>query len=589
MTLEVLRGADAHRAIEDPRFRANWKSLHRVCPWSTVFQDPSFASTWYRVYRDVYEPIIAVGFDGGGAMNGLFLLARNRKSGALVHVGVEHAEYQTWIARADRFGFISDALDALKPIAAGATLQLRYVPSTVPLEPLASSSDWGWRTVSWLEGRGIADLTTADGIASRVELNRYRYRMRRLAALGPVNFRTISGRSELEPWLDRIIAFCDVRQGAVNASFPFHDDSLYRELQLSMMEVPELLHATLLTAGSILVSAHLNFVDRRTISLGLISHSPMHGKISPGTLHLLLLARYAANSGFDAIDLTPAGDYKNRFASVSDPTRVVSIQFSATQAARAQVRHFAAEKAKTHIREIGLEPAQVKRQWVKRIARIRRSIAGWRLAPAGVRNAAFAGDILILRFPGVVENSAKSNSTRASSSGLRIDQVGDLLLPRPSGVPVHERRTELRAALARFERGATMITRVVDGMVTDAAWVVNGPGRAHIGHAFADVELSESSILIHAIDGSECFVEDVLRLVCVEDPKLELLAAVHATDVAMVQHLSKTGAEIVARISPRTGRTKDRRIGGARPGRLTTGVASQMVGASRGTHGTAWH
>src|SRR4029079_3049496 len=91
--------------------------------------------------------------------------------------------------------------------------------------------------------------------------------------------------------------------------------------------------------------------------------------------HLLLLARHAAAEGFETIDLTPGGEYKDRFASYTDRTRVVSIQFSATQAVRAQVRRFAAEQAKTRIREMGLKPAAVKREWVARVARVR-SIVG---------------------------------------------------------------------------------------------------------------------------------------------------------------------------------------------------------------------
>jgi CelD/BcsL family acetyltransferase involved in cellulose biosynthesis len=552
MKVEVLRGADAHRALEDSAFRANWKSLHGLCPWSTVFQDVSFATTWYRVYRDVYEPVVAAGREVGGALSGLFLLARERKTGALVHAGEKHAEYQTWISRPDRYAFISDALDAIKPHAGGSTLQLRYVPSTLPLEPLTSSGNWGWRTVNWLEERGIADLTKADGIASLVDSSRYRYRMRRIGALGPVSFRTVTTREELEPWLDQIIAFCDVRQGAINASFPFHDDPLKRELHLAMVDAPNLLHTTLLTAGQTLISSEINFLERRSISLGLISHSPMQGKISPGTLHLLLLAKHAAAEGFTSIDLTPGGEYKERFASFTDPTRVVSIQFSATQAVRAQVRHFAADKAKTHIRDMGLEPAAVKKQWVERISRVRRSIAGAADLPNGDHSRQVTAELHIFRLPSVVTNSDKSKIPTSSTPDLRIDEVADLLLPDPSDATLHERRSELRGALARFERGAQLITRVANDRVTNAAWLAKGPGKAHLGDAFLDRELAESATLIHAIVGDGEFLADVIQFARARNPKGELSVAIDAADVAHTQQIAALGGELGERIAPRS-------------------------------------
>lgn len=588
MTLEVLRGADAHRAIEDPSFRANWKSLHRLCPWSTVFQDVGFATTWYRVYRALHEPVVAVETAPDGAMLGLFLLARDRVSGALAHVGEEYAEYQTWIARPDRRMFVTHALDALRPIAEGATLQLRYVPSTLPLDPLTSSSDWGWRTVSWPEARGIAALTQTDSIASLIESSRYQYRLRRIAALGPVNFRTISRRAELEPWLDQIIAFCDVRQGAINAVFPFHDDSLHRELRLSLIDSPDLVHASLLTAGQTLISAQLNFLDHRTISLGLVSHSPMYGKISPGTLHLLLLARYAANAGFTAIDLTPAGEYKNRFASFSDPTRVVSIQFSATQAARAQVRSFAAQTVKTHIREMGLEPAQVKREWVARIARIRNTIARWSPSATSRRRRAVVGDVLVIRLRGMFETSQNGNLSKTPSADLRVNEVGDLLLPDWSGVPLRERRSELRIALLRFERGAQLITCLSEGVVTGSAWVARGPCKAHFGPELAEFELSDSSILVHDVSGQKSFVQDVIQFARGGSTDPELLVAVRATDVAMMQHFSALGSEIVARISPRNVATDDSLVARERPRRATT-LSNSVSRDELDPRGTACH
>ena len=148
--------------------------------------------------------------------------------------------------------------------------------------------------------------------------------------------------------------------------------------------------------------------------------------------------------------------------------------------------------------------------------------------------------------------------------GLRIDEVGDLLLPNPSGASLHERRAELRAALARFERGAQVITRVSNGRVTNVAWLIKGPGKAHFGPTFADRELSETSMLVHDVvsDGNDAgagerFLDDVMQLARARNPKLELFVALNASDVALAQGVATMGAELEARVSPQTGAIAD--------------------------------
>jgi predicted DNA-binding protein with PD1-like motif len=315
-----------------------------------------------------------------------------------------------------------------------------------------------------------------------------------------------------------------------------------------------LLHLTILTAGKTLISSQINFLDRRTISLGLISHSPMQGRISPGTLHLLLLARYAAAEGFEAIDLTPGGEYKDRFASFTDPTRVVSIQFSATQAVRAQVRRFASEQAKTRIREMGLEPVAVKKQFDERVEHVRRAIAVARGGVNGGHARGTAAEICIFRIPTVVQSSERKDDPAPSMAALRIDEVADLLLPRSSAVPLHGRRADLRAALARFERGAQLITRTDGARVTNQAWMIKGPGKAHFSSAFADYEVPDKFVLVHDVIGDgnsvadQRFLDDALTLARARNPKLELLVAANADDPTS-RRLADMGGELTMRIS----------------------------------------
>jgi CelD/BcsL family acetyltransferase involved in cellulose biosynthesis len=62
--------------------------------------------------------------------------------------------------------------------------------------------------------------------------------------------------------------------------------------------------------------------------LGLLAHTPHLAKLSPGTLHLLLAARLAADDGQRAFDLTPFGEYKDRFATGFDEVHQVTVHFA---------------------------------------------------------------------------------------------------------------------------------------------------------------------------------------------------------------------------------------------------------------------
>jgi CelD/BcsL family acetyltransferase involved in cellulose biosynthesis len=499
----------------------------------------------------VYDPLIAVGRESNGMLVGLLLLARERKTGALVHVGEKHAEYQTWIAQTRDAGFITKALDAVREVEPGASLQLRYVPAGAPLDALMESAGWGTRAVKWQEDRGVADLGASDSIVSLVETSRYRYRMRKLGALGRVDFRSITGRSELEPWLDALIAFCDVRQGAINASFPFHDDALKREFHLAMLDHPELLHVTLLTAGDTLISAQINFRDRKAILLGLISHSPMFGKLSPGTLHLLLLARLANQEAFDLIDLTPGGEYKDRFASRAEPTYVVNIQFSAGRALRAQARDLVARTAKARIRQMGLRPADVRRQWEAKVASAKKWLGRpTDAAPGVVSDGDPEYEISMYRF-----TSREIDALPGPTEHVRVNETADLLLPDAAGTPLILRRPLLRAALARFERGEQLLTRVRGDAITHCAWVVKGPSRVHFAGAAGDYELAESSALLYAfsrftsdVEGDATFLRAAMAAARSDAADAALRVAVDSSD-SLLHQLDAVGGTLEWRLA----------------------------------------
>ena len=100
--------------------------------------------------------------------------------------------------------------------------------------------------------------------------------------------------------MDEIAVLCDLRQGAVNDSLPFTNNPLKRPLHLEMME-RGLLRVTILRVGPSIASAHLDVKDGDDVLLYLAAHAPRFARHSPGSLHILLLARATRDRGSSAL------------------------------------------------------------------------------------------------------------------------------------------------------------------------------------------------------------------------------------------------------------------------------------------------
>ncbi len=111
-----------------------------------------------------------------------------------------------------------------------------------------------------------------------------RSRINRLERLGAVELVQLHSRADLESMIERIATFCDLRQGAINATLPFRDDPFKREFMLRLADACDLTHCTALLVGAEPAALHLGFRNDKDVVLGLIAHSPFLARHSPGKL-----------------------------------------------------------------------------------------------------------------------------------------------------------------------------------------------------------------------------------------------------------------------------------------------------------------
>ena len=160
--------------------------------------------------------------------------------------------------------------------------------------------------------------------------------------------------------MDEIARNYDHRQEAMNDVRPFGDDQRKKDFHLRLLRAG-VLHAFVLRAGEAMVAAILSVKSDGFLSVGVLSHSAELAEHSPGKFGMLFLAREAVREGYQTIDLTPGGAWKDRFASTHDTVTELTIRFSAMQARVVALREQALASTKQLLAVAGVTPQDIRR------------------------------------------------------------------------------------------------------------------------------------------------------------------------------------------------------------------------------------
>ncbi|PKN64372.1 MAG: hypothetical protein CVU57_14985 [Deltaproteobacteria bacterium HGW-Deltaproteobacteria-15] len=491
----VVVGNSALSLLDSTRFVAQWKNLMESCPWATVFQSPSFCIPWFRVYAERYEPVLVIQ-RREGALEGLLVLAIERKKNILVHAGDRHAEYQVWICRlADAEIFPCAAFAALRQTYRKGMLRLIYTAPGTPLDWALRANNGSIRTDVRFHKRGLMRLGEGSKIESSLRKRGNKSRLARLKRIGPISFSQLRAVADLDAAMDEIVVQCDVRHGGMHQLLPFSEDPLRRRMYLEWMSEPELVHATALRVGSKLVASHVSLINGRDIPLGLFTHAPELGAHSPGKLLILFLGRLLGEHGYEHLDLTPGDDsYKNRFADDFDQVAVLDIFFERLAYARSRVRRSALSFAKRIANHRSRQVAQaaktlglIRRQGqappsqllLKNVTVAIRRGRSWTRSDQEFR-------IYLLERPITQSQAAAS---------LRVNCLADTLQYHPCSLSSPSLTEFLRCVLTRLESGQILFTALRPGLLLHYSWLIPRATRAgwEYGH---DIQLPfEAAVL----------------------------------------------------------------------------------------------
>jgi CelD/BcsL family acetyltransferase involved in cellulose biosynthesis len=468
--VRIIQGDEAVWFLRAAHFRGLWQELYRRCPWATVFQSPAYLGTWYDVTQFVFDPVLAVGSSSCGRLTGLLSLAVKRSSGALEAAGKPYAEYVVWLALPEAsHTFILATLDSLRNVFPKDRLDFRYLPPNTPLDWLQRSRKWS--RLSELKPTPRPLMAIGDGSTIRESLCKKsnRSRFKRLERLGKLEFQRVRTFAEIESDFDDIMNYCDVRQGAVNNRLPFRGDPCKKPLFSALFVFPELLHATVWRLNGKVISAHLGFRNGEQVSLGLIAHSPFLAEHSPGKLHVLLLGLLLAEERIHALDLTPEGAYKERFATHCDEVHRLTVFFSRTRLIRKRIAELALRVLKRILGAMSVSPQRVREILALRqhdLRMLKMSRGSVRAIMSIARRPRSSPRHLVFRF-----DTGPPSIPSPSSLPIRRDDLNDLLSYRPCRPGDLPLQGFLSQVVKRLERGDHVYTFVKEGSLVDYVWL----------------------------------------------------------------------------------------------------------------------
>lgn len=459
----LYRGEGALARVEDEGFQREWLALADACPFGTCFQRPPFVRAWYRCYESRFEPVLVEARDTADMLIGLLCLARERGRNTLIVAGRDHAEYHSWLARPEHSSaFFEAALDALAEIWPSGHLQFLFAP---PGLPALSTPRWQSRTIRRTMARPLMATGPDAPLADSMRKSANRSRLNRLKKLGALSCDRIEDPDELDAVLEEVIPFYECRQGATHAALPFRADPLRRRFLLAAMAQPGLLHVTALRLDGRTIAAHIGYRNGGQVVLGIIAHSPMHARFSAGKLLLRMLGLRLQEEGFAHLDLTPGGEYKDRFASEHDEASVLDVWFR-----HSAVRAYKLQRAAIDAGKRFVSTDRVKEQ-----------IASFRHKARLVRAVGLPGTLLHLRQLAARRRPSMRTDGIEAAAGAGVppvvfnrDALADLTAYDPVELGQPPMPAFLRDAMGRLERGEHVYTCVRDGRLVAFGWLAEG-------------------------------------------------------------------------------------------------------------------
>lgn len=456
MSVKLVSGLAAYALFDCPNFLEKWKLLYSSCSWATPFQSTVFIKTWLLHYQSEYEPVIVLA-ESDSRLEHLLLLAQHKVSKKIVHAGAHQAEYQCWLSLDEKFErFIVPAMEHLKAINSQGQFELKFLPPLLSRLIEASTVLNRVQCISRQEIQPLVNFDVTPSPWASLKKKSNKSKLARLRKLGKVEVSLVKydGDSiiETQQCLDQITIAYDMRQGAVNGCLPFVEDKNKRDFTQQLLAQDDNVQVLQLTLNDRIIASILGVINHNQFSVAVFSYDPLVAKHSPGKLLILMGSELLASRGLSAIDLTPGGSWKSRYANADNQVSVITLYTEPLTYFKSLIKESVIHGVKSGLAMCQIEPRT-----------IREKLAGFAQTSKRVNSLNKAGHKAYYIEVG-------NFLTPAQPPGLRKNKLSDFI-DLSKTFDSEKQRDFLGECLIKFESGQTGYSVKVNGVVLWCGWL----------------------------------------------------------------------------------------------------------------------
>jgi hypothetical protein len=470
VNIEILKGKDCFLAIENNNFIESWKDLAETSQYFTLTQEYNFVYSWYKSYREKFNPIMVIGYNKKEEIIGIIPLAINIESGELSYAGDNQSEYNNFISTPEyEEEFIVESLISIKN-----TLDI----NNWSWDWMPSNSYKSWFKSKRLEKEGIyIDLSKFESpvykLSDTVRIEKIKRnksiksKNNRLNRKGALVMERITDVKRAEQLIERIIKQSSFRNFALYNKMPFVRDAFRKDWYLKRIAMPNNNeHFTVLWQGDYLLACNFGSCTNDTVIIGTFTYDPLQGGNSPGRIFIIKLIEYITNEGYKYLDLTPGGDnYKESLCNDHKTLIKPIICFSKSDLVKLRLIKSSKKKAKEIIsskiknRDINRDIVNIKSMFEKSLL-----------------------SVIKRRIVNINENTmliykTKKISIKNNISKININKYEDLFLYKNTNGYLTKKEV-IFDALKKFERGDVLYTMALENTLISFIWIARS-GKKH--------------------------------------------------------------------------------------------------------------
>lgn len=533
--ITLVKNNEVFELLQNAEFQDKWKQLATLSVGFTKLQESDFLTTWYKIYKGLFDPILIFSHNEKNELVGLIALAWDKEKQKISHAG--KAEYHGWLAiESETIPFLKSVLEIVKSDLGVKKWSWNWMSSGLDAESLTAAAEGEVYFFIEEQDSPVWDLMNEEKLKKSLKSRSLKSKINRYKRRGEYHFEMIKDSNRVREVLDIAQYQCDFRREAVNNNRPFAEDKFKIDFAAELVEIPKTFHVSALWLGDQLLACHVGTDDGKRVCFGMISYDPSESKQSPGTLMIVELAKQLKADGYEMLDLTPGtNSYKDRFANSYEKLYRPTIFFSKKEYLKAMAKKSVKTKSKKMLEFANVDVPTMRKwkadakDWTSKLKTIPKNVF-----------SVFGNNMLKkknVEFYGLnLEKVIKSNNNIFT---IKKQNYTDLL-HYVGNEPFRNRRGLLQVALRKFSKGEVLFSKCENGKLVWFCWMKEVKGNVEI-EGFSETILMDGDTKSKVL--YDFYSNSILEDSSFEKKVLEILPQIDTNDSEKIWLIADKGKE----------------------------------------------